>query len=663
MSGRTVYLFVTQELLNTIGRASGVDYRDFLEAMKKGPPWAAREGLCQRAIETLEGWRGRGLHWPPYVGYLALFVLAAGVEGEFEPNAYYARLRYLLGEPHGYTLPGFPHMLRLWEDLEKWSNLDQGGSLGLFAVRIVGGWRHVGLPKGQTLLTEHERGALPAIFGDAQLDPTAPPSDTQFVSLIGRMGAGKLRPRTLGTLASVSGEDAELRRLLIEQLLQELRDWDGTVPAETQTAQERPERVLGYLRLSGQVDPIARRAAIAVRCTFNREFPEDGLTVAGQNDQAEFHCEEELSGVSTTLVDVRGGRELDAASLDWRNGADLFVRDRGWRVRLPASSVRIFMSGELQGLPGIIEVRKIRRNTPFYLAVTDEHSALIEPWGATSCQSFRNLQIQSGLPSGWRLYQADRALDDTGVRERFPELSFSVGVQVQLERGIRIGTGNIFFWFAPPVVIVDGGDGTEEVMCDGQPMLWDVATGEHHLTEQQAKIGWHHVEVARNGHPITRLSLHLNSASAPGSPDRTDLFDKFGQRIERAGGADAGISGAFPLRLPVPDAAAEMVIPLYGATRIIYLGRRVGEIVDWPREAIPVNWSPVWAVAMHRRGAAYFCGDSLAENSPLTARDTHWRDVRRWKAILWHGRKRIRPPNRPGARALWQKFVAVARDV
>jgi hypothetical protein len=154
MAGRRVHLFVTEELISELGYpTAGVE--DFIEAAKIGPQWVTRQGICQKALQSMHDWRNRDRAYPPYIGYLSLFVLAAGKEGDFAPNAYYPRLRTLLGEEpkHG-QYPSFNQMVSLWDDLERWSNKDKAGELGIYYNSIAGNWFHVGIPIAQTLLTE-----------------------------------------------------------------------------------------------------------------------------------------------------------------------------------------------------------------------------------------------------------------------------------------------------------------------------------------------------------------------------------------------------------------------------------------------------------------------------------------------------------------------------
>jgi len=142
--------------------------------------------LCVKALETQENWLLE-LDYPPYIGYLALFVLAVGIEGDFATHSYYPRLRTLLGEePTTDLYPSFDRMWKLWEDLEKWSNEDKSGELGIFNSNSVGKRKHIGLPKGQTLLTEEERHALPAIFVAADLDPISHPTEGAIALLLAK---------------------------------------------------------------------------------------------------------------------------------------------------------------------------------------------------------------------------------------------------------------------------------------------------------------------------------------------------------------------------------------------------------------------------------------------------------------------------------------------
>jgi hypothetical protein len=176
MPGREVLLYANEKLIRAIGGSDDA-LSGFIQVLKEGPPGATRRGLCQKALQVYRDWRTRSLEYPPYIGYLILFVLAGGTEDDFASHAYYPRIHRLLGEePDLGMLPSFDQMIELWSDLEKWSREDKHEELGRFVARIRGGWIHVGLPLSQNLLSEDERKLLPKIFVRAEMDPTAPPA-------------------------------------------------------------------------------------------------------------------------------------------------------------------------------------------------------------------------------------------------------------------------------------------------------------------------------------------------------------------------------------------------------------------------------------------------------------------------------------------------------
>lgn len=181
-SGREVLLYVNEELIKELGVRFSADVNDFIESVKNGPDWVTRLGFCQRALQVFEGWRKKKIEYPPYISYLAFFVLAAGTESDFATHAYYPRVWKLLGEPEDSgTLPSFDKMIKLWDDLEKWSREDKHEELGRFVARIRGELWKVGLPLSQTLISEDERKHLTNLFDRAGLDPTDTPSPAAII--------------------------------------------------------------------------------------------------------------------------------------------------------------------------------------------------------------------------------------------------------------------------------------------------------------------------------------------------------------------------------------------------------------------------------------------------------------------------------------------------
>ena len=406
-----------------------------------------REGLCQQALQSFEQWRTRDLPYPPYVVYLCLFVLAAGVEGDFAPHAYYPRLRHLLDYKAGSTLPSFDRMLPLWDDLAQWSTQDRAGELGIFEARIAGGWVHVGLPLAQTILTEHERNALVRIFSRSALDPTSPPADAELAALLRQRGTGHLRPRTLELLATRSDEDRY--EVLLDTVAEELGAWDGQFEGDVGGDAPSVPGVAGALRLCLRVDPVAARVKATLRCRLNREFPEGGLLLTQPESTQEVSCIESAPGWSTPLTDDQTQDAVDAAGFDWSEGVTLEDRTLGWRFGLRPSAVRIFVDGSGYGLPGLVEVPELQRSQPFHLLFASEAWEGLEAWARTECRGYQECEIRGGLPSGWRLASIEAAEKDSSVRNAFPILEFSERIRLTFRGGIRSSVGNTLLRLCP----------------------------------------------------------------------------------------------------------------------------------------------------------------------------------------------------------------------
>lgn len=663
MAGRRVHLFVTEDLINELGSPEGVDVRDFIESVKSGPPWVTRQGICQKALQSWHNWRGKGLDYPPYVGYLAFFVLAAGIEGDFAPHAYYPRLRKLLDEePTSGLLPSFDQMLELWDDLERWSNQDKRGELGSFKIDIAGNWIHVGLPLAQTLLTEYERNALPPIFAKAGLDPASPPSDQELAILLAKYGQQKFKPRTLRLLDGANSTDEALSEVLIEIILEELEEWNGTATNIARSA-EHKARIYGILSLCCQVDTTAGYASLSFRCKSKRDFPEDGLLLSLDGYPNRLFCEESAMGWSSPISPESGGPAIDASKFDWSQGLLMEDSDQGWSFSLSPSPIRIFVKGAIYGLPGLVETRRLPKASPFYLAAREECCELLERWGASSCSGFKALLIARGLPQGWRFFYADAAQSDEMVKREYPLLALPSTVRLGFDGGVRISRGHQFFKFAPPRIVLDGGDDAVEIYCNGIRMNSSPIEGIYDLPQAASTSNELAIEAHRNGDKLRRLSLYLVDDFPWPSQTPVKRFGRFGDILPEAGDGLASTTGVLVIGANPPPFNYSTLVETQEERRIFFVGREPGQIICWPSEPLPTTWLPVWAIPMRRSGKAVFCGASISGSEPTRSRCGDRRKLKEWKEVLWHHRRKIAPPKHKSLRSLWASFQEEARDV
>ncbi|MFP4122803.1 MAG: hypothetical protein ACOC07_12040 [Coleofasciculus sp.] len=664
MAGCPVHLYVTEDLIVELGQASGADLQDFIKAVKTGLVGVPGRGICQKARETMEHWQYRcgRRDYPLYIGYLALFVLAAGMEGDFSANAYYPRLRELLGEePLCGKYPGFDQMRVLWDDLEKWSE-DKDAEWGIFNVNIAGKRNHVGLPIAQTLLTEEELKALPVIFAESDLDPTFLPSDQVIALLLAKPGRKHLRNRTLRLLEETNDSN-ELRQALLERIVDELRNWDGMA----ELSAEKGKQVHGILRLCCKLDQIAERVTFTLRCTTKQEFPEDHLFLSCDSHSDVFSCYEYGMGWSSPIILESEGRHINASQFDWCQGLRMQDSDQRWCFKLPASPIRLFIKGDSQGLRGLVEVGQLPQGSPFYLAAHQSCCPLIKTWGESSCKGFKKLLITEGLPQGWHFFKVDVALSDELVKRYFPILAWSTNVQLYCQGGIRIDQSNRFFKFAPPKLVINGGNESVKLYCNNFPLDGINSTQVYELPKDVPSGKKLVIEARKEEEVIKRISLVFIEDFIWSYKTPRQQFDQFGHSLNQESNHNnpLGVAGALVSGVNPPAFNFNTLLPIKEKQHILFLGNSPGQVIRWPEEPIPSHWSPIWAIVKGTLfDQAKFCGTSLAESAPLKSPYKDRRKLQQWKEILWHCRKRILPPLEDSRiLALWKKFQEEARRV
>jgi hypothetical protein len=657
MAGRCVFLYVTQELLDELGGPTGDTWRDFVAAAKAGHPWRPSNlrNVCQKATHCLETWRHHDFVYPPYIPYLGLFVLAAGKEGDFAPHAYYPRLWGLLSEAGSGMVPGFERMWQLWEDLERWANEAMHGDLGIFTARVAGGCVHVGMPIAQTVLTEHDRTAMPAVFSSAGLDPTAFPPDEELARLLLAHGSHYLRRRTLALLEQRASE-ADLASVLLDVVKEELSRWDGQPGVVT--SDER-EGVCGNLRLCATIDRVASSARFGMRCSLNRDFPEEGLLLRCAQASEDFTCQEDILHWSTEVTDTNGRHPIDAARFDWEERLVLRETHFGWRFSLRGSAVRILVDGASERLPGIVEVFQLPVSGPFYLALSPASRCEVEVWGKSACSGFRPVALRRGLPAGWSLFWSAGVASGAVPCAGYPALCPPPATRLLLRGGIRASRRNWFLPFGLPELVLEAPYGDEKVTCGGFELKAEGTT--YRLPSRLPREQKLHAEACRSSQVIRSQPFFVIEDFTWQWSTPLAFLDRFGApkdlSLPKAEGATGGLVTGFS-----PSRVAYALHPSCFERRRVYLvGREPGQIVSWPAEELPTGWQPVWAIPLERRGRAIFCGTDVGGSEPLPARPgTDRKKLSLWREVLYHRHKRIGAPPSPRLAQLWKKFQEAA---
>jgi len=667
-AGKEVLLYVNEDIIEELGQPYGCGIDDFVNSVKEGPLWAYHEHLCQKALQTYSSWRHRNLSFPPYIAYLACFVLAAGIHGDFAPHAYYPRLRKLLGETDNTSpLPSFDKMIDLWDDLEKWTVEDKHEELGRFVARIRGGWWKVGLPLSQTIISKDELKRLPVLFDAAGFDPSAPPSHQVMLKLLRSYGNLVFEKRTLKVLQAGKGSNGDnvLLDNLVEMVLSELEEWNGSVVFEKKQVNEKDEtsicKINAGLRLCIHYDPISGKAQTSIRLKTNASYPEGGLVFTNAQYGSSFLCEEAYQGWSKKIRDEES-KPVDAASFSWTNGIRLEDRSNNWIALLKGDKVRLFIPGKPEGLPGWVESNRLNRNSRFLIAVTEDVSSTVRSWGDQNCGSFQELQV-TGLPQGWLLFKGDNA---TNSCENIDVLTIPPFMRLLLRGGVKISSGNTYLCNAPPLIVIENVLGDVEVSINekviapqkGEKYAWklpdDVETGE--LLKIKAK----------SGSDELRRTIRLAEARSFGSLDDTPWLDSFGKDISNVK-ENARLRGAVVIEDEDSNGRVAFTPKPPKCKRLTYIGPVLGQISKYPQEPFPEDWEPVWSlVKTGRKKWRLSCCRKNLQSIPvplINACNIHGRKIKKWREYVWVKRKKIRQPDIPAIRKKWIEFSEAARHV
>jgi hypothetical protein len=98
----------------------------------------------------------------------------------------------------------------------------------------------------------------------------------------------------------------------------------------------------------------------------------------------------------------------------------------------------------------------------------------------------------------------------------------------------------------------------------------------------------------------------------------------------------------------------------FDSETVILLGRLPGQIANGG-EAI--HWSPIWIVSKGRKRRVFFCGSTVESSEPGTSSVGDRKAIRKWREVIYHGRRSIEPPRHRRLAALWKTYISIAKDV
>jgi hypothetical protein len=627
-AGQRVYLSVTED---SLGGPNAV--LDLIEATKAFGCGSGSQKLCSSARNLVAAWVAGGkVAPPPFLPYLALFVLAAGRQSPQGHPGFHKKLHELLGEEAQNTpVTGFYNMWELWEHLADWSKYEAGGRLGNFFFNFER--THVSIPLSQIVISPSERAKLPGLFAIADLDPNNPPSDQELADIVYKYGTKcALHPRTL---KSLSGSSDEFRVLLVETLLDELQDWQ---PYNEHIASDA-EPAHGHILINLQIDRVAGTAQPLFRVFNDGRFPEGELKLVNSGQQ-----------YSLRLPPIGWSSEIQSETGDtWPrfNWAEksIFQSSTGLTFTLTPSNFRIFEKGHRRGLDFYLETRRFNAAGSFVLATNDKTLDL-EEWGQGSCSGWGEISV-SGLPKGWRLFSADAARTVAAIAKKYPAFAPPLACRIRLVGGLKIGRSSAYLDGYPPRVEVEAPNADHTVELNGKEVarcrgLTTLILDPASLVENN-KVAIYPTLSPDDGGRSQKFSL--KKPEQPSLPAGASAIPYSSMKAEVQGGQvkSAEVIPAYPLQEDFSD------------RRSLVIGQKIGQLADSSAWS-DLQWNPVWLLEKGRkRLRLQFCGADPAacEPSGFPGRKA----LQEWKRELYARRKEISPPGNKTLAQLWKRYL------
>lgn len=282
-----------------------------------------QEWLLAPLDRWIDRWRRGGLSGPhPALPFLGITVLAASRMGEHESFAahnYYVPLRRLLNpDDTGRGAPGSftDHIGPFWHDLQRWADVDLGGSRGRIVIRDTGHLRYVGLAIQHALVRSSDLRQLDAFFRRIGLEPgeEVPAPELRRALAVWATGRGEPWGRRLVRIST----DPDLVEYCEALLAREAQKWDGH-PRDPRTG-----RPVGRIRI-GLTS--LRHSSIGLYLEWDERLPTKIRVATGSEfsdltREYGWYSPSPVSGIDVALAMLEGLELRTDASLHFDLRAD-----------------------------------------------------------------------------------------------------------------------------------------------------------------------------------------------------------------------------------------------------------------------------------------------------------------------------------------------------
>ena len=663
-AGQRVWLSIEEDLIKEIAQKNNTTFEDFIEAVKKGPDEIKNDlkqnNVCKKAFKIYEKWKEdkSQFEYPPYIAYLALFVLAVNhknnSEGEeFLERTYYPRLEALIGE--NLSTQDFKKISVLWDALQDWTLENKKETWGVFHNDISGNRFYIGMPLYQVTLTKNDLEYLPKVFQKAGWDSDSFPTEIEILQILKKYGNNKLSNRTQ---KRIDKGKPDFCLALSNRVLGELRDYDED---------EREQTSDGHYQKRGQIliclndiDPISKNVTVSFRCKRANGLPDEEFLLKNINKEWQVPCP--LSTISGSIKEF--------SIEDWtRDFSTSLVDNSQYQFHYKGEKYKIFTKGSKLEVDGWVSAQRHRPDECFYLAVHTSLFEKVQKWGNKECNEFKYLQDFTGVPKDWHLFKIKGVKNDCLIKNDISALAIDENPKIHFEGGIRISKGNQFFDFAPPKISIIGGRNTnsklfykinsEEKRCE--PI--DDRKTTFQLSKETPCGEWIKITLKKDteeDQAKSKFMLFKPQLKKFDEYSNGYAVDHFGN-LKEENENNQLLQGAYGPNLKSTKTYLRFPnIRFSTSGKIYWIGNIPGQIIQWPYESEPL-WTALWAIRFktHKKAIAYYLGNSEQSLINNTKDKFSKEKIQNWKRTIWYKRRRIKlhPQSKKSEKQKWKNFL------
>jgi hypothetical protein len=490
-AGQDVYLYITKNDIVDIGRKYHDDkkdhiiWNDYLNELRYGLHGVTNcsYDIINNAKESLKLYKswlknntqsidGIRLFFPPYIAYLAFFVLPLiEIQGHYNANNYFDRLdefvaRHQLKQKLRNRLDEIDE---LWADLSSWANDIKYGEYGFFQIKnfINKKWIYVAKPFSQCLLPPKAIRNFTRLFLEANMVPASSYSESDFKNYLLKYGSTILSLSQ--DVISIIGksETDELGQSIIAIARKEYDKWTGEVHEqvlEKETKRLKRNNTISSLLLQFKVNEMNETVHFSFRLYSPNDFPED---LKLNNIEINY----ERSGFSKTI------------ELPFNESFEMLDDFNKWLARFPKKDVRLFASASLFQLSTDywIEIDKLSKTDWMYLFCSNNIKQLIVNWGHHfSTGNFIEKKLD-GLPQNYSLF---KIRNPTKSQSDIPLLAIYTDKNINLVGGLKTSFRTYLSDYLPEIEVINS-DGNELVYLRYNDSEKDVL-----LSKDQSRNRW-----------------------------------------------------------------------------------------------------------------------------------------------------------------------------